>query len=245
MPTTKKRADGKIDRMMEKASRALEETRYFECEHLCVEAMELAHSTQDYERMGRIALPLQEARRQKRLAALDTKRLVMLDEPILEEEPLDPGCYLLQPPLVGADGRDLRERADEQEIPVFAIVREPKTRTGLWPIVMIGPVTVRARVKPPADESKPDIGWFIAAAEALGDAALADINTEISSVQRVDEVYDRLCTVVDHEKLHQALEEICRVATEEVASGKVEARVRAKRKTRSRRQRRLASEEEE
>ena len=110
MPIAKsERAFGKIDRLMEKASRALEQTDYFECERLCLDAFELAHTTSDYDRMARILLPIQEARRQKRLAAIDVKRLYILEEPIPETEPVDPGCYLLQPPLVGADGRDPSE----------------------------------------------------------------------------------------------------------------------------------------
>lgn len=206
------RASGKIDRLMERASEALEETRYFECERLCLDALEQSHGVGDYERMARIVLPLQEARRQKRLAAVDAKRLFILEEPMGEEEPVEPGCYLLQPPLVGADGRDLRERADRQEVPVFVLVREPRTRSGLWPLVMIGPVTVRARVKPPKDEDKPDMAWFLGAGESLGDAAMAQVNAEATPAQRVNELFDRLGTVTEHEKLHQALEEACRRA---------------------------------
>ncbi len=233
------RAAGKIDRLMERASRALERTSYFECQRVCLEAMEAAHASGDYERMARITLPLQEARRQIRLAAIDARRLVILEERIPEDEPLEPGCYLLQPPLVGADGRDLRERAERDEVPAFVIVREPKNRMGLWPIVMIGPVTVRTRVSPPESEEKPDLNWFVGAHEALGDAAIEQMREELSAVQRVDELYDRLGTVSEHEKLHQALERACRDAAVEAAE---EAKAQA---TRRRRGRRSASDEEE
>lgn len=209
------RASGKIDRLMEKASEALEETRYFECERLCLDALEMAHGGEEYERMARIILPLQEARRQKRLAAVDAKKLFILEEPLAEGEALEPGCYLLQPPLVGADGRDLRERADREEVPVFVLVREPKTRAGLWPLVMIGPVTVRARVKPPKNENRPDRAWFLAAGESLGDEAIAQVAPDLSVTQRVNELYDRLGTITEHEKLHQAMEEACRRAAAE------------------------------
>ncbi|MFN3311207.1 MAG: ABC transporter permease, partial [Thermomonas sp.] len=51
-----------------KPAKTYEENRrdYFAAERLCLEALELAHKACDYERMARICLPLQEARRQKR-----------------------------------------------------------------------------------------------------------------------------------------------------------------------------------
>ena len=213
MATAKtERASGKIDRLMEKASEALEGTKYFAAERQCLEAIELAHASADYERMARIIMPLQEARRQKRLAAVDAKRLVIMESRLEEGERVETGCYLLQPPLVGADGRDLRERADRDEVPVFVLVREPKTRVGLWPLVMIGPITVRTRVKPPKNEDRPDLAWFLSAGEAIGDEAIRQLGAELSPTQRVSALYDRLGTLSEHEKLHQALEEACRLA---------------------------------
>jgi hypothetical protein len=236
------RATGKIDRLMEKASESLEATNYFECERLCLDALELAHGAEDYERMARIVLPLQEARRQKRLAAVDAKKLFILEEHLEEDEPIEPGCYLLQPPLVGADGRDLRERADRDEVPVFVLVREPKTRLGLWPLVMIGPVTVRTRVKPPKNEDRPDMAWFIGAGESMGDAAIGQVGPDLSATQRMDGLYDRLGTITEHEKLHQALEEACRVVVAEALAQPEGKPSRSRRKAKSPP---AASEEEE
>lgn len=237
------RAEGKIDRLMDSASRALEETKYHQCQRICLEALELAHTAGDYERMARIVLPLQEARRQLRLAAIDTKKLVILEEQIPETEKIVSACYLLQPPLVGADGRDLRERAEHEETPVFVLVREPENRMGLWPIVMIGPVTVRTRVEPPKNQSKPDLAWFIRAHEALGDAAIAQAGDNLNSMQRVDELYDRIGTVSDHEKIHQALEQACREAMEE--SSLEETKPHTTRRRRVRKSRLNLSDEEE
>ena len=220
--TTSDRSAAKIDKLMERASAALNETRYAECERLCREAFEAAHGVADYDRMARIVLPLQEARRNRRLAAIDTGSLFVVEDPIDPEAPIEPGCYLFQPPLVGADGRDLRERAAEADVPVFVVVREPRTQLGRWPIVMIGPVTVRTRIAPPADEDAPDMEWFIGAAEALGDAAIAAIDPEAALTSRVDALADRLATVVEHEKLHQRLEETCREAAAKVAAGEIE-----------------------
>jgi hypothetical protein len=202
----------RVDVLMERASGALAKSKYFECERLAVEALGLAHAAHDYERMARILLPLQEARRNRRLAAIDVGRVTVLDEMPPEGECVGPGCYLLQPPLVGADGRELRERALAAEIPILVVAREPKTRLGLWPIVMIGPVTVRDRVHPPKHENKADLAWFVAATEALGDTAIADVEPDLPAVERVVALLDRLHTVVDHEKLHQALMEACHEA---------------------------------
>lgn len=202
----------RIDTLMERASGALAKSRYFECERLANEALELAHVAHDYERMARILLPLQEARRNRRLAAIDRKRITVLEEMPAEEASIQPGCYLVQPPLVGADGRELRERALHDDVPVLVVVREPKTRVGLWPVVMIGPITVRDRITPPKNESKVDMAWFIAASEALGDAAIAEVDPDLAPADRVAALLDRLNTVVDHEKLHQELMDACKAA---------------------------------
>lgn len=210
--TKPRKGASRVDALMERASTALTRSKYFECERLSVEALELAHASHDYERMARILLPLQEARRNRRLAAMDVGRVTILEEMPGEDDSIAPGCYLIQPPLVGADGRELRERAFAAEVPILVVVHEPKTRLGLWPIVMIGPVTVRERVDPPKHESKVDVAWLISASEALGDAAIADVEPELPAPDRVVALLDRLHTIVDHEKLHQALTGACHEA---------------------------------
>lgn len=205
-----------IDEIMVAASEALEDTRYWECEAMCLRALEKAYTSGDYERMARIVMPLQEARRQKRQmaeAASENSGVTVLSErptgPGEAPGLTEPGCYLLQPPLVGADGRELRDRADRDAIPVFILVREPTTRTGTCPVVMIGPVTVRTQVELPDDEEHPSLAWFISAHEALGDTAVASVPRDASEEQRITHCYERLATVTEHEKLHQALEEAC------------------------------------
>ncbi|MFM9959536.1 MAG: hypothetical protein ACKVZJ_15880 [Phycisphaerales bacterium] len=228
--TKPSQAAARIDKLMENASRALVETNYFDCESVCLEALELAHSVGDYERMARILMPLQEARRQIRLQAVDTGNLVILREPIPEGQEIDPGCYLIEPPLVGADARDLRDRASRRKTPVMVLAREPAVksvkldrRPGDWPVVMIGPVTLRAYVTPP-DDGEVTHEWFQAASEALGDRAIAEVDSGIDVFARVEDLFERLHSVTDHEKLHQALEQACREAAAEparpVAKGK-------------------------
>jgi hypothetical protein len=260
----------KIDALMEQASRALVERRYFEAERLALAALRKSHSLRDYERMARIALPLQEARRQKRdlafdaavggakprsagaakgAAAASTKTrkaraagapasqggVFVVDAQLPDAKGLRPGCYLVVPPRVGADGRILRELLDKREVPAIVIVREPETREGLWPLVALGPVTVRAKVKPPARAAAPHkvkgkknaastpqappsssvvppLEWFLSAGEAIGDAAIAGVSENMVPHLRVDALMERLEAVPDHEKLHQRLEEAAREA---------------------------------
>ncbi|MGQ0626586.1 MAG: hypothetical protein ACT4PL_00610 [Phycisphaerales bacterium] len=149
MSKTKDPPGVRVDEIMERASRALVERHYFESERLCVEALELAHTQCDFERMARICLPLQESRRQKRDLAVDSRRIFVVDDQLPKVEALLPGCYLIRPPRVGLDGRMLREMADRTGVPIIVVTREPTTRTGHWPVVALGPLTIRARVAPP------------------------------------------------------------------------------------------------
>jgi hypothetical protein len=141
---------------MERASRALEKTDYFLAERLCMEAIAQAHTVHDFERMARIVLPLQEARRQKRQLAVDLSEGIIavagdlsIIPPDPDMHPPAPGVYLFQPPLVGAQARTFRELADSVDVPVFVLTREPMTRDGLWPVVSVGATTARIRIPPP------------------------------------------------------------------------------------------------
>ncbi len=224
----------KIDAMMEQASRALVGRDYFAAEKLALSALRRAHHDADYARMARIILPLQEARRQKRDMAFETRKVFVVDGEIPHGRGLVAGCYLVCPPRVGADGRMLRDMADEKKVPVFVLVREPVTRDGLWPVVSVGPVTVRTKVEPfvapaakpstakgkgkvekaaaPAVVGAPSVKWFAASGEALGDEAIGQVAVTLSAAARVDLLMDRLESVQHHEKLHQRLEEACKDA---------------------------------
>jgi hypothetical protein len=208
----------RIDTLMEKASRDLAARRYFDAERLCAEALARAHVAGDYERMSRIVMPLEEARRQKRDLAFDAGTVTLVTGVIPSGRALRAGCYLLAPPRVGVDGRALREIADRKKVPTIIIVREPTTRDGLWPIVAIGPVTFRARVRPPEAEggggpdALPTREWMIDANEALGDAAIEQVPAGVDPYTRSDLLYDRVQALPDHEKLHQLLADACREA---------------------------------
>ena len=205
----------KIDQLMEQASAELAATRAFEAERTAVEALRLAHQSQDFNQMTRILMPLQEARRLRRQQACDVKKVhrvstyEALESLLNGSVALKPGCYLLEPPLVGADARELRERGLAERIPVLVVAREPETRLGQWPVVTVGPLTVRTRLAPP---KKLDASWIQAAAEAIGEAAIAQLDPEESAESRVEHAMDLLAAVVDHERLHQVVRSICEEA---------------------------------
>jgi hypothetical protein len=224
---------------MERSSRALEKTDYFLAERLASEALHKARARGDFQRMARIVLPLLEARRQKRLLAVEASGGSAGSVPIVDDpasaagdgESPRPGCVLLQPPAIGADARALREAADEAEVPTFILTREPLTREGLWPVVSVGAVSVRTRVPPPwplkrnekrmtRDDVRPGthavpMPWFEAAAEQLGDAGIARIRTDEPAAWQVDDLIQMIEAFPNHEKLHQQLEEACLRAVHE------------------------------
>jgi hypothetical protein len=206
-----------IDEWMESASSALAETDYFAAEEAALRALLAARRASDFDRMARICLPLQEARRQRVLLATEASpRVRIVDSlPADEHEPVAPGCILVVPMLVAADARRLRERAARQRSPVAVLCAEPVTQTGLLPLAALGQVVVRVKVRPPAQMSRPSKAWFLDSMEALGDAAIDEVDPILRGERLVDAFLDRLDAVPDHEKLHQRLADACRAAARE------------------------------
>jgi hypothetical protein len=219
-----------VDDLMERASKALLDADYFEVEKLCRKALATARKANDFERMARVVLPLQEARRQRRHEASDAGiRMVLTTMPA--KGSLLPGMYLVQPPMIGADARRIREDAEASRTPIVIVCREPMTRTGQWPVVAVGSGTLtsirtlRAKIAPPAGvqprdsgmtrdamTEPPDGAWFLGANEALGDAAIAAVKPDEHPWWRVDDLAEALDALPDHEKLHQVLAAACRSA---------------------------------
>ncbi len=219
-----------IDELMEAASTRLLETSYFDVVELCVRALTLAVKASDWDRVARIALPLQEARRQIRQLAVDVPTVRILDTQAQLRRPAEPGCYLVQPPLIGAEARAFRVSAEKRRVPVFVLAREPRTDAGLWPIVGVSSISVRTKVEPPPgvepDDASPTRDrvkdgipkdWFEAAAEALGDAGFASVDPAWPAAHRVEDLIERLDAVPEHEKLHQHLADASRDAMREPA----------------------------
>jgi len=149
-----------IDELMERASEALVEAEYFDSERLCARALRQARAANDFERMARICLPLQEARRQIRQLAETSGVCRELHANLARTISREPGCFLLQPPLLGVDAGAFRDSMRNRKVPAFVLTREPMTRAGKWPIVAVaessslrgsatGMRSVRAQVDPP------------------------------------------------------------------------------------------------
>lgn len=219
----------RIDALMEQALHALSERRWFGAERLAAEALAAARATGDFERMERILPPLLEARRQRMQLAIDAARsrtghpVAVQRDPITDRTSIEPGCWFVGAPnLVGADARRLRLLALEREIPVLVVCFEPLTQLRQLPIVAIAPgFTIRTKVDPPPSFDAPDLEWFLATQEALGDAALESMDPGITPPRQVEQILLRLDAVPEHEELHAAAIEIAaearRFAQEEQA----------------------------
>lgn len=184
----------------------------FETEHRALESLRAARSAGDVKRIVQGVEALRAARAVKRRFALEAKSIHTVEDHADLAAAIESPCaglWLVSPPLVGADGRNLRDSADHARVAALVVVREPVTRTGLWPVVMIGPVTVRAKVQPPR---KVNAEWFAAALEALGDEAIADVSAELGPGVRLDRLLDRLQTVPESDRLHEAALEACAAA---------------------------------
>lgn len=208
-----------LDDLMDQASSALGATDYFEAQRLALKALERAHAIQDFERMARIVLPLQEARRQIRHLAADAGFSCVLRAHPAPSQPIQAGCYLFEPPAIGLDARNFRELAARRRVPVIVTAREPLTRAGTWPIVAVStgpsmPVTFRTYVPPPGlpEGAAPDAPWFQGVNEKLGDVAIAKVDPKLPAAHQADDLLQNLDALPDHEKLHQALEAACRRA---------------------------------
>ena len=171
-----------IETVMENASVALTEMRYFECERLCVEALGMARAGEDFDSYSRIMLPLQEARRQRRQVATEAGVAVLSGERLSAGEIVDrheAGCLLMvSPPYSREDERRVRELALERE-------------RFIEPLVLDGEGLRKA---------------FEGAMESEGDSAVADLGQGGEAGERVDRLAAILERVGDHEIAHQRLQ---------------------------------------
>ncbi|MFG0328540.1 MAG: hypothetical protein ACF8PN_01465 [Phycisphaerales bacterium] len=239
---------GSLQKIMDLASEALVGGRYFECERLANQALHQAWDAGDYDSMARITMPLQEARRQRRLNAIDAGHIVLYDEdnpPPGAEAEYKPGVYIVTPPFVAADARVIAETSFESDAPTFSFACEPRTQLGLTPVVVVGPIVLRARIKP---ARQPDSAWCLGVIDALTEVALDTLDPTRPLPRQVDEVMDRLDALPESELLHQKLVEIAHAALHEengvetepdgasaidekpVKSGKAKKRAKSRRK---------------
>ncbi len=207
------KGSGQILKVMDQASQALVQGKYFQCERLADEALHAAWAGDELDLVARITLPLQEARRQRRLAALETGRVFFCNERVPKlDESLQAGCYILSHPLVAADARRIALTALDLNTPVIAFAEEPLTQLGLLPVVVIGPATIRARISPPADDSARDTAWCLHVIEELTNQAITSLDAGRSAIRQLDDLIDRLDALPESELLHQRVAEAAQQA---------------------------------
>jgi len=129
--------------------------------------------------------------------------------------------YLVCPPRVGVDGRLLREQFREAGVAALVLVREPTTQDKRWPVVAVGPVTVRAKAPPPKGVAveapaepggltgweTPPASWMDTAVEHLGDEAVQTADTCAHAEGRLDYLVSAALAVPESSTLLDALEE--------------------------------------
>ena len=178
-----------IEELVKKSHKALSKSKFFDAERLANEALYAARDQDDFARMAEILPPLAEARGKRLDQALEATTITILDEPLAAEPSINPGCFLVRPPLVGADARRYRLAALERKIPVAVICREPTTKNGMIPIVAISSgATIRLHIEAPEDEDSPDLDWFLDCLDALGDWSIEMLDPQEDVERRIDKL---------------------------------------------------------
>lgn len=224
-----------IDHIMEQASRALAQTDYLSCESLCLKALAKAYDAGDWDRYARILMPLQEARRQRRMTAADgAVRLgtADLDSPAEHWlEQIETGCVMVTHPHMKEDALALDQAARKHHRYIEVLFADNPPAVETWCVRSLRAPRVERNIPAPprgwtnqwlapgetpatphSDASPAD--WFLDAAQALGDAAVlavdADPTARLGSLTRIDRLQSMLNVVTDHEILHQRLAEAAR-----------------------------------
>ena len=168
----------------------------------------------------RVLLPLQEARRQRRQAALDGPILLGTpsDQDIATQiKDLEQGCIVLTWPTTSADVVALANEVRLGKQPIELLFADNASISTSWRITSyagpglsidlpapksewIGQWIDPSSINPPTPAH-----WFMQASEALGNAALAAIDALPGSTDYLEALEDALACVDDHEILHQRL----------------------------------------
>ncbi|MEX2216813.1 MAG: hypothetical protein WD768_22050 [Phycisphaeraceae bacterium] len=225
-----------LDTIMEDASLALAKMDYLTGEATCLKALSLASEQRDWAYYGRILLPLQECRRQRRMIAaegvvrLGTADLTGAAESWLGDLP--EGCIVLTHPHSREDARRLQAAARDRQHHVEVLFADNEASASRWKLCAFTGPSIEVEVAaPPAawrnawlrpgavaeKGAKLPADWFVDATEKLGDALLARVTTE-NPRQRIAELEACLAAMSDHEILHQRLADAARDARLAAAS---------------------------
>jgi len=202
-----------LDAIMERASKALAGMDYLSCETLCLEALVEARQADNFGYYARVLLPLQEARRQRRMISAEGD--VCLGSTSAGFDPgvwlgeHQAGCIVLTHPHTKKDARALVRRIREEKRYVEILFADNAEDAPNWTLRSYeGPETMCQVSRPTPDE--PPAQWFLHASEQLGDAAIRAIDESVQGRSAVDELEARLRVLPDHELLHQRLAEAAR-----------------------------------
>lgn len=210
-----------LDSLMETASIALAEMDYARCEALCVEAFDQARAELDWVMVQRVLLPLQEARRQKRQAAIDG--MILLGTPdkataiesLISDERC--GCIVLTQPYVKEDAITLDTLIRERHRTIEILFADTTVEDDDWTIATFNGPQASIQVPAPsrdwigqwvdslATQPPTPAHWFMRASESLGNAALDAVDAPVGSMERFDQLALALAGAGDHEILHQRL----------------------------------------
>ncbi len=215
---------------MESASQALGAREYLACEALCLEALNLARSEKDWGYYARILLPLQEARRHRRtICAEGFIRLGLSADDLATLEkalPDQPFCLVLTWPATVELAQRLETFCRREFRFAEILWADNSVETTPWTLQSFHgvPVSVswpapptswRNRWLSPLEQVQPNPqapatapgDWIINVTEALGDAALKQVQSPLGTLARVHELEACLAAMADHEILHQRLSE--------------------------------------
>ncbi|MEM9753387.1 MAG: hypothetical protein AAF916_08375 [Planctomycetota bacterium] len=202
--------------MMQDASERLVEMAYLACEAACLEALAVARAQGDWRLYARIVMPLQEARRQRRMIAADA--VVQLGS-AEGYEPVAAGCVVLTHPDHEERALATLDAARRDGGHVEVLFADNPADAARWTLRSFEGPEVSVEIDAPLEALRnaplhPDETngtgvtprhWFVAASEALGDAALSRVDAVLGSVERVEQLETFITACGDHELLHQAL----------------------------------------
>lgn len=146
-----------LDETMQQASQALARMNYLGCEALCLDALARAQAAGDWEYFARVLMPLQEARRQRRMIAAEGTILLGTrtragDAPAILARVVT-GCVVLTRPHTAQDAVELETLARRQRRYVEVLWADNPADATTWTVrsTVAGPPASSSMDAPPAD----------------------------------------------------------------------------------------------
>ncbi|MEX0654132.1 MAG: hypothetical protein WD534_00040 [Phycisphaeraceae bacterium] len=168
--------DEQLDQLMERASQALVRMDYLTCEALCLEALTKARQQAAWAYYARILLPLQEARRQRRMIAAEG--VIRLGTGGLEGSPDDwlnarqaGACIVVTPPHTADHARALDDAARQARRHVEVLYADTTDTDGAgdtWAVQSFRGPAVRTDVPAPPRSWRDQ--WLAGDAGPAGDS---------------------------------------------------------------------------